>query len=52
MKVPGAHQALRLPSGRLLVVSMSTKRVAEMDRTGKVFWEKKTRGRPWRVHRR
>jgi hypothetical protein len=52
IKIAGAHQALPLPDGNLLVACVNPKRLLEVNRSGKVIWEKRTRGRPWRMHRR
>ena len=44
--------ATRLPNGNTLVCSIGGLFVAEYDRAGKETWRQKTRGRPFRVHRR
>jgi HEAT repeat protein len=50
--ITGAHQTLRLPDGHTLVVCMNNKRLVRLDRAGKMVWERRTEGRPWRVHYR
>jgi HEAT repeat protein len=50
--VTGAHQTLRLPNGNTMIVCMNNKRLVEVDRAGKVLWDRPMEGRPWRVHRR
>jgi hypothetical protein len=50
--VPGAQQSLRLRNGNTVVVSVSGKRLVEVDRAGKVRWEKTTEGQPRRLHQR
>ena len=45
----GAFRAYRLPTGNTLVVSMTTRKVAELDREGHVRWEVTCQGRPWSV---
>jgi hypothetical protein len=44
----------RLPNGNTLVASMGTQRIIEVNRAGKVVWEKKmdNGGRPWLARRR
>jgi HEAT repeat protein len=49
---PGVFRATRLPGGNTLVVSMTTRRVAELDRTGAVRWEVSCEGRPWQARYR
>jgi hypothetical protein len=46
---PGVFRAYRLPTGNTLVVSMTTRKVAELDREGHVRWEVTCQGRPWSV---
>jgi HEAT repeat protein len=48
----GAFRATRLPNGNILVASMTTRQVAEMDRTGAIRWSVNCTGRPWGVHYR
>lgn len=48
----GAFRATRLPNGNTLVASMTTRKVAELDRAGTVRWERTCAGRPWNVHYR
>jgi hypothetical protein len=50
--ITGAHQTLRLRNGHTLVVCMNNKRLVEVNRAGKVVWDRPMEGRPWRVHRR
>jgi HEAT repeat protein len=50
--VEGAHQTLRMSNGNTMVVCMNNKRLVEVNRAGKIVWEKPMEGRPWRVHRR
>ena len=45
----GAFRAYRLPTGNTVVVSMSTRKVAELDREGHIRWETTCTGRPWSV---
>ena len=49
LNYPGAFRAYRLPTGNTLVVSMTTRKVAEMDREGHIRWEVTCPGRPWSV---
>ena len=49
---PGVFRALRLPTGNTVVVSMTTRKVAELDREGHVRWEVTCQGRPWAVQAR
>jgi HEAT repeat protein len=44
----------RLPNGNTLVASMGTNRIIEVNRAGKIVWEKKAEnnGRPWMARRR
>jgi hypothetical protein len=46
---PGAFRATRLPNGQTLVASMTTRKVAELDRSGRPVWEHVCEGRPWQV---
>jgi HEAT repeat protein len=48
---PGVCTATALPNGRILVGD-DQGRVYEMDRAGKIVWEQKTPGRPFRARRR
>jgi hypothetical protein len=51
--VQQADTIQRLPSGNTLVATMAEGRVVELDRAGKVVWEKKYEGRrPWLARRR
>jgi hypothetical protein len=45
----GVFRAMKLPTGNVLVVSMTTRKVAELDREGHVRWETTCQGRPWSV---
>jgi hypothetical protein len=45
----GAFRAYRLPTGNTIVVSMTTRKVAELDREGHIRWETTCIGRPWSV---
>jgi HEAT repeat protein len=49
---PGAFRATRLPNGNIVVASMTTRQVAEMDRTGAIRWSVNCVGRPWGIHYR
>jgi hypothetical protein len=49
--LPGACYASRLPGGNTLVVSNS-KGVVEVDRGGRVVWERAVTSSLWRAHRR
>jgi HEAT repeat protein len=43
----------RLPNGNILVASMAEGRIVELDRAGKMVWERKFEGRrPWLARRR
>jgi HEAT repeat protein len=46
---PGVFRATRLPNGHMLVASMTTRKVAELDRSGTPVWEHACAGRPWQV---
>lgn len=48
----GAFRATRLPNGNVVVGSMTTRQVAEMDRAGNTRWSVTCAGRPWGVHYR
>ncbi len=48
----GAFRATRLPNGNILVGSLTTRQVAEMDRAGAIRWSVTCTGRPWGVHYR
>jgi len=52
VEVPTPGYATRLPNGNTLVCSIGSLFVAEYDRAGKEVWRQKTKGRPFRVHRR
>jgi hypothetical protein len=41
-----------LPNGNTLVALMQQQKVVEVNRAGKVVWEKATSGRPFHVRRR
>ena len=47
---PGVFRASKMPNGNVLAVSMTTRKVAEIDRTGAIRWEKTCIGRPWNAH--
>lgn len=49
---PGAFRATRLPNGNVLVASMQTRQVAEIDRAGNTRWSVTCAGRPWGIHYR
>lgn len=49
---PGAFRATRLPTGNILVASMTTRQVAELDRAGNTRWSVNCVGRPWSVRYR
>lgn len=50
--VPLPNAAVRLPNGNLLACSNNDRHVREVSRTGKVVWEQRVEGRPFRVRRR
>ena len=50
MTVPGACGVARLPTGTTLV--STNQRIVELDRQGKIIWEKKATGYARRIHRR
>src|SRR5262249_24900401 len=47
-----ANSVMRLPNGNTVVSSYPSRRVAEIDRAGKVLWEQKPEGGPLQAHRR
>jgi hypothetical protein len=49
---PGAFRATRLPNGNILVASMTTRKIAELDRNGNQRWDMTCKGRPWSVRYR
>ena len=50
--IAGVFRATRLPNGNILVASMNSREVSEVDRTGAVRWKHTCQGRPWSVHYR
>ena len=50
--VPGAFRATKLPNGNVVVASMTTRQVTEIDRAGTTRWSVTCTGRPWGVHYR
>jgi HEAT repeat protein len=49
---PGVFRAIRLPNGNTVACSMTTRKVAEIDRNGIEVWHVICQGRPWNVHYR
>jgi hypothetical protein len=48
----GVFRAVKLPTGNIVAVSMTTRKIAELDREGRVRWEVTCTGRPWSVQYR
>lgn len=48
----GAFRAIKLPTGNVVVGSLTTRKVAELDREGRVVWEVTCQGRPWALQAR
>lgn len=46
----GVHRVLKLPTGNVLVASSQDRRVAELDREGRIVWEHKCDGVPMSLH--
>jgi hypothetical protein len=46
------NAATRLPNGHTLACSNNDQQVMEVDRTGKVVWQTKLDGRPFRIRQR
>ncbi len=51
VEVAAPAQATRLPNGNTLATVTNSKRIVEIDRTGKIVWQQVTQGRPFRVRR-
>ena len=49
---PGVFRHCGCPAATSLAVSMTTKKVAELDRDGRTAWEVTCQGRPWSVQYR
>ncbi len=50
--MPGVFRAIYLPNGNIVACSMTTRRVAELDRNGNEVWGVTAQGRPWNVRYR
>jgi HEAT repeat protein len=51
-RVAGACYAIRRPNGNTMVCSFAGQRVVDVNRAGKIVWEKAVPTQPWRAHSR
>jgi len=52
VEVKSPTSAMRLPNGNFLVVSLTLRRVSEINRQGQEVWSYQSDGNPWRARRR